>query len=120
MISTEMISTAIWISSNEARIFRFTPGGVDFHHLHAHGAKVIDEHESPKFFAEVTELMKRHDDRIVLFGPGLAKVHFKTYFEKHLPHRSQRIIETHSTDHLTDAQIVAFAHRCFKSADVFE
>lgn len=125
-----MISSALWISSNEARAFRLTPDKVENHHFHRHGPhRHPVEHgknhpvseDSNRFFHEVADaLMKNGNDRFLLVGPGPAKLHFKDWVAKHLPKAAERIIGVEPMDKATDGEIVDFAHRYFRKVDKFE
>lgn len=125
-----MISSAIWISSNEARAFRLTPDKVEHHHFkkhgpqhHAvqHGRHHTESQDDEKFFGEVGEaLMKNTKDRFLIVGPGPAKLHFKTYLNRHFPLAAAAIVGVEPMDHATDGEILDFAHHFFRKIDTFE
>jgi stalled ribosome rescue protein Dom34 len=124
-----MISTALWISSDEARIFRFTPLQTETHSMHKHGGEHHGQHganhpdsqDEGKFFGQVMDwIMKNKGDRFLLVGPGLAKVHFKDYVSKHLAQNAKQIVGVEALDKGTDGEIEDFAHRFFKKIDTLQ
>ena len=124
-----MISTTLWLTSDEARIFRFTPGETQKHHMKKHGeqhhgqngANHADSQDEGKFFGQVSEwILKNKDDRFLIVGPGLAKTHFNTYFAKHHAPNAKQIVAVETMDKGSDGEIEDFAHRCFKKIDTFQ
>ena len=120
-----MIASAIWISSDEARSFRFTPEKVLEQHFkksdHGNHAKSqvshhADAHEDDKFFKVVADaLVKESPDRFLLMGSGAAKTHFNTYLGKNFPR--SKIVGVETTDKMSDKEMIDFAHTFFKKID---
>ncbi len=120
-----MIASAIWISSDEARSFRFTPEKVleqhfkkseHAHHTNAQASHHADAHEDDKFFKVVADaLVKESPDRFLLMGSGAAKTHFKTYLGKNHPRST--VVGVESTDKMSDKEMIDFAHTFFKKID---
>lgn len=126
-----MISVAVWISSDEAKIFKFAPAGVEMHHMHAKGKKHPAESQGknhPKeggdadhFFHSVAEsLVKDHSDRWLIVGPGVAKSQFQHHVEKHFAQHSKKIVGVEAFEKATDGEIKNFAHDYFKKKGLFE
>lgn len=122
-----MISCAVWISYTDARIFRFTPGNVEtihktphgpMHHdsSHAHGRS---DHDREVFLTEVAKEIAKHDDRLLICGPGVAKVHLRKFLSDYAPSR-KAAITVMPLDDKPDTQIIAFAHSYFKKIDAFD
>lgn len=126
-----MQSLAVWLTSDEARIFKFTPGGVETQHMRRHGQKHPaeslgrnhgkDAGDAEHFFHEVAEqLVKDKADHWLIVGPGLAKTHFKHHIETHHKPLTKRIIGVETMDKATDGEITNFAHDFFKRQGVYE
>lgn len=126
-----MISVAVWLSSNEAKVFKFTPEGVESHQLHSHGKShpketsgknhTIKGGDEEHFLHEVAEfLTKDNSGRWLVMGPGLAKNHFKSHVESHHKAHANKIYAVEAMDKATDGEIVKFAHEYFKKHGVFE
>lgn len=120
-----MISSAIWISSEEAKVFKFTPEGVATHHLQADHLKhkaetdgknhLKREGDSEKFFHEVALYLGKDDSaRWLIVGAGVAKSQFKHHLEKHHTLVSEKIAGVEAIDKSTDGEIKDFAHDFFK------
>ena len=126
-----MISTAIWISSDEAKIFQFKAEGVDTHHMRAHGIRHHKEtlgknhsqenSDAEKFFHEVaTYLCHTNSQRWLILGPGPAKTHFQHHIERHHANFKKAIFAVEPMDKGSDGEIKNFAHDYFKKKGVFE
>lgn len=124
-----MISTVLWISSDEARVFRFASDKTQSSHLKKHGvehhgqngANHAGTQDEGKFFKEVSEeLLKNKDDRFLFVGPGLAKTHLNTYFAQHHAQSAKQVVGVEAFDKGTDGEIEDFAHKYFKKMDVFQ
>ncbi|RYZ85451.1 MAG: hypothetical protein EOP06_16225 [Proteobacteria bacterium] len=124
-----MISTALWITSDEAKIFRFDSAKTEVHHMKKHGAKNHGQtganhpetQDVGKFYGEVSEYMlKNKEDRFLILGPGLPKTHFNDYFAKHHAQNAKQIVSVETMDKGTDGEIQDFAHRCFKRLDTVQ
>ena len=119
-----MSSLLLWIDSEHAKIFRFSPEGMQKqemkraepdHHTHPHK----EDHNSEHFFHQVAESLKSAKE-IIIAGPGLAKTHFKTHLEKHHHGNiAKNVIAMETMDHLTDPQIEATGRKFFKHAHLF-
>lgn len=117
-----MISTAVWITSDEAKIFQFGAEGVTSHHMKAHGKSHNQAHlDAEKFYHEVAQyLMGTHSQRWLLMGPGLAKTHFQHHIETHHTAMKKFIFGNESFAHGTDGEMQNFAHEYFKKKGVFD
>lgn len=120
-----MISSAVWISSEEAKFFKFNADGVETHHMQASHLKHPAETEgkiqakkdgdAEKFFHEVAKyLVKDNSSRWLIVGAGVAKTQFKHHIEKHHAQDAAKIIGVEAIDKSTDGEIKNFAHDFFK------
>jgi stalled ribosome rescue protein Dom34 len=125
-----MISVAVWITSNEAKIFKFLPSGVETHHMRQHGVKHPAETQgrnhpkeggdADRFFHEFAEyLAKDTGTRWLLMGPGVAKTQFQHHVERHHGTDSKKIVGVEAVDKGTDGELTNFAHDFFKKLGVF-
>lgn len=126
-----MNSLAVWMTSDEAKIFLFSPTGVETKHLTRHGKshhkEVQGKNHSQKggdadhFFHEVAkELSTLKAGRWLVLGPGLAKTHFDAHVKQHHPQDAVKICAVEAMDHATNGEITNFAHDYFKRHGQFE
>ncbi len=126
-----MISAAVWVTSNEARVFTFKTEGVQSQHLHRHGkthpAEVHGKNhpkengDSDHFYHEVTEaLIAGGSERWLILGPGPAKNHLRNHIDRHHSQLANRVVAVEAMDKVNDGQIRDFAHRYFQKQGVFE
>jgi stalled ribosome rescue protein Dom34 len=124
-----MSAHIIWLTSNEAKVFKLAPEGVEAKHFHLHGMKHATEPygkhssghhpESVGLYKDLTAYLKDSSELLIM-GPGESKVHFKTYLEKHAHELASKILAIQTTDQITDGQILAQARAFFKHYDKFE
>ena len=120
---------AVWIDHNEARIFHVAEEGAvektvrapDTHH--PHHPKRPDHHkgspaDAEHFYHDVVRSLEGADEVLVM-GPGTAKLEFIRHAHKHDRILEPKIVGVETVDHPTDPQVVAFANRYFKKADMF-
>ena len=123
-----MASYVIWMDSKEGKIFDLLPEGPKVRHLHTHGHKnrmppygdnnSEHHHHLDAFFKEIADSIKDAKEVIVL-GPSEAKLHFKSYLEKHFAHTlATKLVAVETVDHPTDNQILAHARKFFKIAAI--
>ena len=126
-----MISVAVWLASDEAKIFKFNIDGVQLHHMRASGKKHPAETQgrnhpkeggdADRFFHEVAEfLIRDKGDRWLVMGPGLAKNHFQSHIDRHHAPNAKKIVGVEAMDKSTDGEIKNFAQDFFKKIDKFE
>jgi stalled ribosome rescue protein Dom34 len=115
---------AAWLDHHEARIFHVDLDGFDertlrapVHHLHRHPKGSSEPHAHPedehRFFADVTKALATAEQILVL-GPSNAKSAFLRYVQDHARDLAGKIVGVETTDHPTDAQIVAHVRSHFR------
>jgi stalled ribosome rescue protein Dom34 len=120
---TAQTRAAVWIDHHEARIFHVDLASFDeqkvkapHHHFHRH-PKGSSEHEHPddeqRFFREVTEAL-RSADEIMVMGPSTAKSQLLKHWEQHARALKDKVVTVETSDHPTDAQIVAHVRQHFR------
>lgn len=125
-----MNSIAVWLTSEEAKIFEFAPEGVKTHKMHTHGKHHAKEGmgknhsqkggDAEHFYHEVADyLAKTRTDRWLIMGPGLAKNHFKSHVDSHHAQQSKKILALETMDKASDGEIIDFAHDKFKKLGLF-
>lgn len=125
-----MASYVIWMDSKEGKIFDLVPEGTKVRHLHTHGHKHPSQpggdnnkdhhHGLDVFFSEIAASIRGAKEIIVL-GPSEAKLHFKSYLEKHFGNTlAKKLIAVETVDHPTDNQILAHGRKFFKEYDAFQ
>ena len=117
----------IWIDHHEARVFHFNPTDVDQLILHPdHPTKNI-HHKSntvgsghdtldSKFLHAVVESIA-NAGAVLITGPANAKTELVKHIQNHDPKLMNIILGVETVDHPSDAQLVAYARKFFKSAD---
>ena len=116
----------VWTDRNEARIFSFRKDSVSEstvhsmreNHPHRHPKDGLTRtHAHPdddvRFFRDVSAALAG-DGKVLIVGPGVAKLLFLRYLQKHDPGLELRVVGIETVDHPTDRQIVAFARHYFE------
>jgi stalled ribosome rescue protein Dom34 len=117
----------VWIDQRHAKIFRIGAMTADMqsvsadrpeHHLHRKanhvGLGTVEmDHDLMRGIAENL----RSAEAILIMGPGKAKTVFKGYLDEHFPEVAHRVWDVRTTDHPSDAQIVAEARSWFRTQD---
>ena len=116
----------VWIDRNEARIFSFRKDSVSEstvhsmreNHPHRHPKDGLTRtHDHPdddvRFFRDVSAALAGQGS-ILVVGPGVAKLLFLRYAQKHDPALEARVAGIETVDHPTDRQIVAYARHYFE------
>ncbi|CAN5413471.1 hypothetical protein BH10BDE1_BH10BDE1_27610 [soil metagenome] len=126
-----MISAAVWVSSNEAKFFKFNVEGVETKHLHESGPVHHSETDgmnhkkeggdTDKFLHQVAEeMVSLKADRWLVVGSGVAKTQLKHLMEKKFAKTAEQIVGVVPMEKSTDGEIKDFAHVFFKKEGVFE
>jgi hypothetical protein len=115
----------VWLDSNEARIFAFGRDSVSEtsvhstrqNHAHRHprdGLTRVHEHpdDDVRFFTDVCAALSGQG-RVLIVGPGVAKLRFLRHAQAHNPALEARVAGIETVDHPTDRQIVAYARQYF-------
>ncbi|HTQ48868.1 MAG TPA: hypothetical protein VMI75_39190 [Polyangiaceae bacterium] len=121
---TAQTRAAVWIDHHEARIFHVDLDGFDeqtlkapAHHFHRHPKGPSEPHAHPddehRFFAEVAKALSTADEILVL-GPSTAKSQFLKYVQDHVRALAGKVVGVETSDHPTDAQIVAHVRSHFR------
>lgn len=120
-----MTHFVVWLDRNEARIFSFGKDSVSestVHsmrgdHPHRHPRDGLTRtHEHPDdvahFFTDIGAALSG-EGRILIVGPGVAKLLFLRHTRAHNPALEARVAGIETVDHPTDRQIVAYARQYF-------
>ncbi len=116
-----MSSCVIWIDSKHAKIFKLSPEGIVKKELSHHEVPPIGKsHDNyinnaeEHFFHEVTQSLGQPDELLV-YGAGVAKLHFRNHLEKH-NHKKlfEALVGVETLDSVTDNQILAASRAFFK------
>jgi len=120
-----MSNYIVWLDSEHARLFEYSDGKVEKHHIARHEPDhhTHNTHHDPKhsehFFHQVCERLV-HANQVLLLGPTLARDHFQTHLTAH--HHgdlAKKIVGSESLEHPTDNQVEAFARKFFKEHQLF-
>ena len=108
----------VWMDHSEAHVVMFDREHMETQRIksrshHKHQGKAED---SASFFAEVAKaLVGTHE--VLLTGPGLARNQFRDWCTSHQTAVAACIVDSVTTDHPTDGQLVALARQYFKKFD---
>lgn len=121
-----MSACVIWIDSEHAKLFNIAASGIEKKELKRHGAQHSNshqdahaKHQEEQFYKEVAHAVGRTEELLV-FGPGPAKSHFKSFLEKHhkndlVPH----LVGVEPLEKLSDNQILEASRKFFKKFNQF-
>ncbi len=118
----------IWIDHEQAKIFRFDKDDAQSQvikpehaegHIHHHANEIGSGHAatSPAYLHAVAHAVA-DAGAILIVGPANAKTELMHHLEKHDPQVAKRVSAVETVDHPTDGQVVAYARKHFKSADM--
>lgn len=119
---------AVWVDHKEARVFHFHPDSADEstvlapphndHHKHTRGQEGLKEHPEDlnRFYRGLVTALEGADE-ILIAGPGMAKVEFRSFLHAYHHELEAKIVGFETVDHPSDAQMVVFAKKHFKGAD---
>ena len=108
----------VWMDHQEAHVVMFDREHVDVQRIrsrshHKHQGKAED---TMAFYRDIALALKGTHE-VLLTGPGLARHDFRTWCSAHEPGTAGRIVDSITTDHPSDAQLVALARQYFKKFD---
>lgn len=113
----------VWIDHREARIFRFGRDGVEPAVVRAHvagGHAHRDGHAGPghgtgshSFLSAVASALTG-SQAILIVGPADARAELFSHLQAHAPAVASHVVAVESSDHPSDAELVAHARTYFK------
>ncbi len=122
----------IWLDSESAHVFALNSSGegveksvvkkndADHHNRHKKDQHQ-DSHAEP-YYRDLAAQLK-DADKMLLIGPGLAKNHFRDHLNTHQAHTlAKKVIGLENFEgfeHKTENQMMAEAHKFFKTYDLF-
>ncbi len=114
-------STAVFITSNEAKVFEFKPEGVVTKVLHQEGPSHSVQHlDENRFIQQVADyLVGSNSSQWLLLGPGLAKTHLQNLVESKYATSASKIVGVAGMNKSTDGEITDFAHSFFKRRNLY-
>jgi stalled ribosome rescue protein Dom34 len=118
----------IWIDHHKAVVWNFNDDAQTKsivksrdQHQRIHVRKFANEgrHETPEelqFFRDVSQTLNGVEE-IIVIGPAHAKDEFAAFLKKKLPQIGAKVVAVETSDHPTDAQLLAYARKHFKVLD---
>jgi stalled ribosome rescue protein Dom34 len=121
---TAQTRAAVWLDHQEARILHVDLDSFDeqslrapLHHFHRHPKGPSEPHSHPddenRFFADIARALASADEILVL-GPSTAKSQLMKYLENHAQAVADKVVAVETSDHPTDAQLVAHVRGHFR------
>jgi stalled ribosome rescue protein Dom34 len=119
---------AVWLDHHQARVFHVDLDGFDEqtlqapqHRFHRHPKGPSEPHEHPddeaSFYEQIARALASADDILVL-GPSTAKSQFVKYLDSHARSIANKVVGVETSDHPTDAQIVAHVRSHFRMPEL--
>jgi hypothetical protein len=120
----------VWIDHHEARVFHFSPADVEklvlhpdhpTRHIH-HKANSIGSGHAPEdqdYLQAVTDSIA-DAGAVLITGPANAKTELVKHIHQHAPQQMKLIAGVETVDHPSDASLVAYARKYFKSEDLMQ
>ncbi|MBC7386933.1 MAG: eRF1 domain 2 [Cryobacterium sp.] len=120
-----MSARILFIDSDHAKIFKLNADKIDTHAMKKHDAQHQvggggkEDEQEKHFFHDVAKELAGTTELLVV-GPGLAKIRFKTHLETH-HHQDlcKAVVGMEAIDHPTDPQIMAVGKKFFKTYNLF-
>ena len=117
----------VWIDHQKATVWQFTSTEQTSTAIHAHDQhqrvhsrkSAHGGHKSPAdrhYFEDVVHALDGAHE-ILLMGPAQTKQEFAGYLRDKHAELARAIVAVESADHPTDAEVLAYARRHFKSID---
>lgn len=127
ILSQHHFHAVMWIDHREARVFHFGRDDVETLVLHPdkptrqvhHKSNTIGNgHETlPSEFLHAAAKSISDAGAVLITGPANAKTELMAHIKKHDPELLKIILGVETVDHPSDAQLVAYARKYFRSAD---
>jgi len=115
-----LFHAVVAIDHHTAQILQFDQEAVHAQKVKAHshltkqrGSKVRTEHE---FFGEVCGALVGIGE-VLVTGPGTGISDFEHFVKKHRPETARQVVAYETSDHPTEAQLVAMARKFFLKYD---
>lgn len=121
-----MSSSAVWVDSEHAKIFKFENGKVQAHEIknsqpmHHNRNLKDDMHHTDHFYHEVAAYLEKNVDELVVVGPGISKNHFADHLRKHHKNLAKKIKNIKSLHNGPDYYIIEEARKMFQKIHLFE
>jgi hypothetical protein len=117
----------VWIDHREARVFHFGPTDVEqlvlhpdhpTRHIHHKANSIGSGHaaEDHAYLRAVADAIAAAGE-VLITGSGNAKTELVKHIHKHSPQLMSALAGVETVDHRSNAQLVAYARKCFKAAD---
>jgi stalled ribosome rescue protein Dom34 len=121
-----MSASVLWLDTEHAKVFKISADAVEKKEVKLHGmSHSNNKQETHKdnleqhFFKEVCSTIGKVEELLV-FGPGMAKTHFRTFLEKNHKHDLYKnLVGVEPLDSLTDNQILESSRKFFKKIHQF-
>jgi stalled ribosome rescue protein Dom34 len=129
-MSSHHFHAVVWIDHREARIFHFNPTDVETLVIHPDGPTRHIHHKANSIgsghAAEDHDYLQAVSDAIadagavLITGPANAKTELVKHIHQHAPQQTKLIAGVETVDHPSDASLVAYARKYFRSSDLMQ
>jgi stalled ribosome rescue protein Dom34 len=126
-MSTAHYHAVIWIDHREARVFHFSPAGVEeitlhpdhpTRHIHHKANSMGSGHAAAdRDYLDAVAQSVADAHEVLITGPANAKTELLKYIHLRHPKLMNVIVGVETVDHPSDGQLVAYARKYFKAAD---
>lgn len=111
--------TVVWLDLEKAKIFHLSEDRMEREELHEKHTdhhthrRTREEREPMAMYDEIAQRMTSAS-RVLILGPGLAKVHFLARLKERYPAVAKKVVGCETSDHPTDGQIASYATKYFQ------
>ena len=107
-----MILSVVWIDMAHAKIFHLSEEKMEREevratHIDHHTHRLNQDERDPKVMYDQIAQKLGNANRILILGPGIAKVHFMDRLRKRHPTLVKKVLACETADHPSDAEIAA-------------
>lgn len=113
----------VWLDHSRAEVIHFTSSAADAEaikpkhgHLHPHANAGAAEHAG--YFNDIADALKQSTE-VLIVGPAQEKLAFAKHLAEAHPEISKKVVGVETVDHPSDGQLLAYARKYFKRADLF-
>jgi hypothetical protein len=114
----------VWLDHSRAEVVHFSSTAADseaikpkHEHWHPHASNAgAAEHVG--YFNDIADALKQSTE-VLIVGPAQEKLAFAKHLAATRPDISRKVVGVETVDHPSDGQLLAYARKYFKKADLF-
>lgn len=112
-------ATVVWLNLDWAKIFHFSDERMEREELRAHLINryvegIAGGYDRPLGLFDALAAKLTESNRLLVLGPGLARVHFVERLKEKFPAVAKRVVACEPSEHDSDPLIAAYAMKYFR------